>query len=85
MLRSTPDKQQYLKDLLRPPGTGFRSEGTQWLSAAQDYVVLLVESEVQILCAMNGARPFRIREMVAQVDNSFKLQDMPNADERPAR
>ena len=47
--------------------------------------MLLVESEVQLLYAMNEARPFHIREVIAQPDNSLKPQDMPNADERPVR
>lgn len=45
MLRRQADKQQYLKDLLTPPGhgAGFPSD-TAWLSDAQDYVVLTVDS-----------------------------------------
>ena len=86
MLRSQANKQQYLRDLLTPPGhgAGFPAD-TAWRSDARDYIVLAVDSEVQILYAVNETRPFRIRELVAQPDQSLKLQDLPNNDSEPLR
>ncbi len=37
-LRNTQNLQTHLENIIKPPGTGFRNEGTHWLSPAQDYV-----------------------------------------------
>ena len=47
--------------------------------------MLTVDSEVRILYAVNEARPFRIRELVAQPDKSLKPQELPNYDTEPLR
>ena len=86
MLRSQADKRRYQEDMLTPPGDRSGSPlGTAWLSAAQDYIVPRVSSELQILYAVNEARPSRIRELVAQPDRSLKLQELRDNDVEPLR
>lgn len=75
-LRSTQDLQTHLEAIIKPPGTGFRNEGTHWLSDAQDYVYLAEDSDIRWFWSTQDPRRFRVQELVMQPDKTLRLEDL---------
>ena len=83
ILRSVQDRQAHLRRVLTPPGTGFREEGTTFLNA--DQILLLTDSEVWITYRLSDPRPFLIKELERQPDNTLRLIDAPLQSAQPLR
>ena len=77
------DRQAHLRRVLTPPGTGFREEGTTFLNA--DQILLLTDREVWITYRLSDPRPFLIKELERQPDNTLQLIDVPLQSAQPLR